>query len=232
MSNKIDYKLPPIKDQGLRELALTHRSYANEHPGTKGHNERLEFLGDAVLGFLVGELLYRLYPSLSEAELTRLRSRLVDEEQLGKLGSLMNLGALMRLGKGAEKDNGRANPSLLNDTFEAMIGAYFLDQGIAAVAAYVHPLFQSLAEQLVQEQSHSPKTTFIDNKNKFQQWALANYHEPPTYKIIQESGPAHAKEFTAQVLVKGVIYGTGKGKRKQEAEKAAAKAALQKINHE
>ena len=230
MSQNIDYELPPITNQSLLKLALTHRSYANEHPEVTGHNERLEFLGDAVLGFLVGELLYRLYPSMTEAELTRLRSRLVDEHQLGKLGALMNLGSLMRLGKGAEKDNGRANPSLLNDTIEAIIGAYFLDRGIDAVAAYVQPLFKSLAEQLVIEQSNSQTTTFIDSKNKFQQWALANYQEAPTYKIIQESGPDHAKEFTAQVLVKGRVYGTGKGKRKQEAQKAAAKAALEKLD--
>ena len=230
MTNKIDYQLPQIKNQSLRELALTHRSYANEHPEVLGHNERLEFLGDAVLGFLVGELLYRNYPQMSEAELTRLRSRLVDEEQLGKLGALMNLGELMRLGKGAAKDNGRTNPSLLNDTFEAMIGAYFLDQGIEVVAAYVQTIFKSLAEQLVKEQRNSPRKTFIDSKNKFQQWALAKYHEPPTYKIIKESGPDHAKEFTAQVLVQGIVYGTGTGKRKQEAEKAAAGAALKKID--
>ena len=229
MTNKIDYQLPQIKNQSLRELALTHRSYANEHPEVLGHNERLEFLGDAVLGFLVGELLYRNYPQMSEAELTRLRSRLVDEEQLGKLGALMNLGELMRLGKGAAKDNGRTNPSLLNDTFEAMIGAYFLDQGIEVVAAYVQTIFKSLAEQLVKEQRNSPRKTFIDSKNKFQQWALAKYHEPPTYKIIKESGPDHAKEFTAQVLVQGIVYGTGTGKRKQEAEKAASLAALEKI---
>ena len=230
MTNKIDYQLPQIKNQSLRELALTHRSYANEHPEVLGHNERLEFLGDAVLGFLVGELLYRNYPQMSEAELTRLRSRLVDEEQLGKLGALMNLGELMRLGKGAAKDNGRTNPSLLNDTFEAMIGAYFLDQGIEVVAAYVQTIFKSLAEQLVKEQRNSPRKTFIDSKNKFQQWALAKYHEPPTYKIIKESGPDHAKEFTAQVLVQGIVYGTGTGKRKQEAEKAAAGAALKEID--
>ncbi|MEM9276524.1 MAG: ribonuclease III [Cyanobacteria bacterium P01_F01_bin.143] len=230
MTNKIDYQLPPIKDQSLRELALTHRSYANEHPEVSGHNERLEFLGDAVLGFLVGELLYRNYPQMNEAELTRLRSRLVDEEQLGKLGALMNLGELMRLGKGAAKENGRENPSLLNDTFEAMIGAYFLDQGIEAVETYIKHLFNLLAEQLVNEQSNSPTKTFIDSKNKFQQWALAKYHEPPTYQIIKESGPDHAKEFTAQVLVQGIIYGIGIGKRKQEAEKAAAEAALKKIS--
>jgi len=230
MTNDIDYQLPQIQNQSLLELALTHRSYANENPELPGHNERLEFLGDAILGFLVGELLYRDYPQMSEAELTRLRSRLVDEEQLGKLGALMKLGELMRLGNGAAKDNGRTNPSLLNDTFEAIIGAYFLDQGIEVVAAYVQPLFKSLAEQLVNEQSNFPTTTFIDSKNKFQQWALANYQKPPTYKIIKESGPDHAKEFTAQVLVQGVVYGTGQGKRKQEAQKAAAEAALEKID--
>ncbi|ELS01334.1 ribonuclease III [Xenococcus sp. PCC 7305] len=231
MSNNIDYQLPQIKNQSLLELALTHRSYANEHPEVPGHNERLEFLGDAVLGFLVGEMLYREYPSMNEAELTRLRSRLVDEEQLGKLGALMNLGELMRLGKGAAKDNGRANPSLLNDTFEAIIGAYFLDQGIEAVANYIQHLFRSLAKELVDKQSNSPTATFIDSKNKFQQWALAKCHEAPTYEIIQESGPDHAKEFTAQVLVQGIVHGTGKGKRKQEAEKAAAEAALKQINN-
>ena len=231
MSPKIDYELPKIHNQSLLELALTHRSYINEHPEVTEHNERLEFLGDALLGFLVGELLYRLYPSMSEAKLTRLRSRLVNEEQLGTLGLLMNLGSLMHLGKGAEKGNGRANLSLLNDTFEAIIGAYFLDQGIEAVTVYIQPIFKSLAEELVSKQSNSQTTTFIDSKNKFQEWAFANYQEPPTYKIIQESGPDHAKEFTAQVLIKGIIYGTGKGKRKQEAEKAAAEAALQGISN-
>ena len=229
MSPQIEYELPPITNQSLLELALTHRSYINEHPEVTEHNERLEFLGDALLGFLVGELLYKLYPAMSEAKLSRLRSRLVNEEQLGKLGVLMNLGSLMRLGKGAEKEHGRTNLSLLNDTFEAIIGAYFLDQGVEAVANYVQPLFKSLAEELVTESSNTQTRMFTDSKNRLQEWALANYQEPPTYQIIQESGPDHAKEFTAQVLVKGIIYGTGTGKKKQEAQKAAAEDALKQL---
>lgn len=229
--SKFYCSLPPISDPKLLELALTHRSYANEHPELE-HNERLEFLGDAVLGFLVGEMLYRLYPQMNEAELTRLRSRLVDEAQLSQIGAQMNLGEMMRLGFGAAKDNGRVNPSLLNDTFEAIIGAYYLDAGILKVAAYIQPLFQALAEELINQIANSATTTsLIDSKNRFQQWALAAHQEIPQYQIIAESGSDNNKEFTAQVLVKGIVYGVGKGRRKKEAEKQAAIAALVKISH-
>ena len=221
--------LPPISDRQLFEQALTHRSYVNENPDVQEHNERLEFLGDAVLGFLVGEMLYKLYPYMSEAQLTRLRSKLVDEQQLSKLGKKLKLGELMRLGKGAEKDRGRENPSLLNDTFEAIIGAYFLDAGIEAVRSYIQPLFKSLSEELVNTQPNNETTNFVDAKNRFQHWALANQKENPIYTIIAESGPDHAKEFTAQVSVKDKIYGTGKGRRKQEAEKRAAEFALKQL---
>jgi ribonuclease-3 len=222
-------ELPIIRDRDLWHQALTHRSYVNEHSDIKEHNERLEFLGDAVLGFLVGELLYKNYPKMSEAQLTRLRSKLVDESQLGKLGKEMGLGKIMRLGKGAEKDNGRENPSLLNDTFEAIIGAYFLDAGIEAVRQYVQPLFQSLAEELVSAEADTSIKAFVDSKNHFQHWALANYGENPVYKVIAQSGPDHAKTFTAQVSVQGKVYGVGNGRRKQEAEKQAAESALKKL---
>lgn len=228
----MDKQLPPISDRLLLTQALTHRSYVNEHPEAGENNERLEFLGDAVLGFLIGELLYKTYPAMSEAQLTRLRSILVDESQLGKLGKELGLGELMRLGKGAEKDKGRENPSLLNDTFEAIIGAYFLDAGIEAVREYIQPLFKSLADELVAVQTNIPIKSFVDSKNCFQQWALANHGETPIYQIIQESGPDHAKEFIAQVAVKGVIYGVGKGRRKQEAQKRAAESALKQLGIE
>ena len=238
----MDKQLPQLNDSNLFELALTHRSYANEHPEVTEDNERLEFLGDAVLGFLVGEMLYKLYPNINEAQLTHLRSRLVDEKQLGKLGAELGLGSLMRLGKGAEKDGGRSNPSLLNDTFEATIGAYYLDQGIEAVRNYILPIFQPLVEQLVQDSvtgegqlkgdcATQPKVTFIDSKNRFQQWALSNLGAKPTYQIIAESGPDHAKQFTAQVLINGKVYGQGTDRRKQEAEKRAAESALSIINN-
>ena len=232
-------KLPLFKNATLLELALTHRSYVNEHPKTGTNNERLEFLGDAVLGFVIAEMLYTMYPTINEAQLTHLRSRLVDEKQLGELGAEFGLGELMRLGKGTAKDGGRANPSLLNDTFEAMLGAYFLDAGIEPVRCYILEIFQPLATKLVNSSltpqltadnlMQQPVATFIDSKNRFQQWALAHYQTKPTYEIIAESGPDHAKQFTAQVAIAEKIFGTGTGRRKQEAEKRAAEAALTKI---
>ena len=225
----MDNKLPSIHDKNLLKQALTHRSYVNEHPEEGEDNERLEFLGDAVLGFLVGELLYKHYPKMSEAQLTRLRSKLVDEKQLSKLGNSLGLGKLMRLGKGAERDKGRENPSLLCDTFEAIIGAYFLDSGIESVADYIQPLFISLADQIIVSQSDVKSKSLVDSKNLFQQWALAHQRENPQYMIIKESGPDHAKEFTAQVCVRGKVYGVGTDRRKQEAEKRAAEVALKKL---
>jgi ribonuclease-3 len=225
-------KLPPIKDPQLLEKALTHRSYVNEHREQSADNERLEFLGDAVLGFLIGELLYQNYPQMNEAQLTRLRSQLVDEQQLGQLGAQLGLGNLMRLGKGAQKDKGRENPSLLNDTFEAIIGAYFLDAGIEAVRDYIQPVFTVLASAIVNAKPQLETANFVDSKNRFQQWALANQGQNPEYKIIGESGPDHSKEFIAEVWVKDVIYGVGKGKRKQEAQKRAAEDAIERLGLE
>ena len=231
-------QLPSFKNSDLFDLALTHRSYTNEHIDTKENNERLEFLGDAVLGFVVAEMLYSMYPTIDEAQLTHLRSRLVDEKQLGELGAEFGLGKLMRLGRGAAKDGGRSNPSLLNDTFEALLGAYFLDAGIESVRRYILEIFRPLAKQLVegsinsidlQLQPLNSRETFIDSKNRFQQWALANYKIRPIYQIVAESGPDHAKQFTARVLINGKVYGIGTGSRKQEAEKIAAETALKSI---
>ena len=234
-------KLPLFQNQSLFQLALTHRSFANENPSVQGDNERLEFLGDAVLGFVIAEMLYRKYPSINEAQLTHLRSRLVDEKQLGKLGKDLGLGSLMNLGKGTAKDGGRENPSLLNDTFEAILGAYFLDVGIEPVREYILGIFQPLVERLIDNHSQSipdknqnitqPQSTFIDSKNLFQQWALANYQAKPIYEIIAESGPDHAKQFTAQVSILDRVYGIGTGRRKQEAEKRAAENAMKKASN-
>ncbi|MBD2041744.1 ribonuclease III [Microcoleus sp. FACHB-672] len=222
-------KLPQFKDESLLRLALTHRSYVNEHPDESENNERLEFLGDAVLGYLVGELLYRYYDNMTEAQLTRLRSALVDEKQLAKFASQLGIGELMRLGKGADKDGGRQNPSLLSDTFEAIIGAYFLDSTITPVRAFVKKLFIPVADSIVCPPCDADPKNLVDSKNRFQQWALAKFGQNPEYVIIDEDGPAHAKEFTAEVYVKGKMYGLGKGRRKQDAEKRAAEVALRKV---
>lgn len=233
-------KLPSFKNPALLNLALTHSSYANEHSFVEADNERLEFLGDSVLGFVIAQMLYAKYPDINEAQLTHLRSRLVDEKQLGKIGKQLGLGALMLLGKGTAKDGGRENPSLLNDTFEAVLGAYFLDSGIEPVREYILDLFQPLAEKLIHDCSEFKsfglsqsaikiQATFIDSKNRFQQWALAHHQAKPEYKIISESGPDHAKKFTAQVSVLGTVYGVGTDRRKQEAEKRAAEAAIDRV---
>ena len=178
-------------------------------------------------------MLYTTYPDLQEGQLTHLRSRLVDERQLGKLGKDLGLGELMRLGKGTAKDGGRDNPSLLNDTFEATLGAYFLDSGIEAVREYILEIFQPLAETLVnsgdRHNSTQSTVTFIDSKNRFQQWALASCQAKPEYQIIDESGLDSEQKFTAQVSVLGKVYGIGRGRRKQEAEKQAAEVAMKSL---
>ena len=222
-------KLPSIKNKTLRLTALTHRSYVHKNPGAGEHNERLEFLGDAVLGFLVGELLYQLYPKMSEAQLTRLRSNLVDEKQLAKLATQLGLGELMRLGKGAIQEGSHKNPSLLSDTFEAYIAAYFLESGIEATRKFVQPLFTPVADSIVSSKSNDQPKNLVDAKSLLQQWAQAKFVQNPEYFIIDESGPDHAKEFTVEVRVNGRVYGVGKGRRKQDAEKCAAEVALKKV---
>ncbi|NES78231.1 MULTISPECIES: ribonuclease III family protein [unclassified Okeania] len=162
-------KLPEFKNPELLKQALTHRSFLNENSGEED-NESLEFLGDAVLGFLVGELLYRRYKEeydLKPKELTRLRSLLVDEKQLAKFATQLEIGELMRLGKGAEKDGGRQNPALLSDTFEAIIGAFFLDSTLTKVRPFVNKLFQPVADEIIFSDND-----LVDTQAKFQQWAL------------------------------------------------------------
>lgn len=218
-------KLPIFQDDALFQRSLTHSSYINEHPEAGEDNERLEFLGDAVLNFLSGEFLYKRYPQKPEGELTPLRSALVDEQQLAKFAIALNLGALMRLGRGAEINGGRENPNLLSSTFEALIGAYFLDtdSNIESVRNYVEPLFQAVVDHLV---ISAPQINF---KSRFQAWALAEVGENPKYTIIGQSGPDHAREFTAEVRVADRKYGEGRGRRKQDAEKSAAKQALEAL---
>lgn len=218
-------KLPIFQNDELFQRSLTHSSYINEHPEAGEDNERLEFLGDAVLNFLSGEFLYKRYPQKPEGELTPLRSALVDEQQLAKFAIALNLGALMRLGRGAEINGGRENPNLLSSTFEALIGAYFLDtdSNIESVRNYVEPLFQAVVDHLV---ISAPQINF---KSRFQAWALAEVGENPKYTIIGQSGPDHAREFTAEVRVADRKYGEGRGRRKQDAEKSAAKQALEAL---
>ena len=220
------FALPEFRDRSLLQQALTHRSYCHEHPETTQDNERLEFLGDAVLTFLSGEFLYKRYPGKPEGDLTVLRAALVDEQQLAQFARALSLGDRMKLSRGASLGRGRQNPNLLSSTFEAIVGAYFLDSGsdIVAVRAYVFPLFETIIEQLVQG---SPRINF---KSRFQEWALATHQQIPEYAIIAQSGPDHAREFVAEVRVGDRKYGEGKGRKKQSAEKEAARNALRSLD--
>ncbi|MDZ8052535.1 MAG: ribonuclease III [Aulosira sp. ZfuVER01] len=220
------HKLLSFRDEKLLRKALTHRSYVHENPGEGEQNERLEFLGDALLNFLSGEYLYNRHPEKGEDELTRRRSALVDEKQLAKFAIEVGLDFRMRLGKGAIRDGGYQNPNLLSSTFEAVLGAYYLDNNsnIEAVRAIVEPLFDSVPEQVVVSRSN------VDSKNRFQEWVQRNITPtPPKYVTVQVGGSSHAPEFIAKVFVGEKEYGEGKGRNKKDAEKAAAEDALAKL---
>ncbi|MCM0590690.1 MAG: ribonuclease III [Gloeotrichia echinulata IR180] len=221
------HKLLIFRDEKLLRRALTHRSYVHENPGEGEANERLEFLGDALLNYLSGEYLYNRHPEKGEDELTRRRSALVDEKQLAKFAIEVGLDFRMRLGKGAIRDGGYQNPNLLSSTFEAVIGAYYLDNNsdIKTVRAIVEPLFDSVPENIVVVRSN------VDSKNRFQEWVQRNLtpNNPPKYDTVQVGGVSHAPEFIAKVFVGDKVYGEGKGKNKKDAEKAAAEDGLAKL---
>ncbi|MDF2388501.1 ribonuclease III [Nostoc ellipsosporum NOK] len=222
------HELLNFKNEKLLRQALTHRSFVNEHPGEGEHNERLEFLGDAILNFLSGKYLYKKYPQKGEDELTRRRSALVDEKQLAKFALEVGLNSRMRLGQGAILDGGFQNPNLLSSTFEAVVGAYYLDNdsNIEAVRPIVEPLFDSVPEQMFESRSN------VDSKNRFQEWVQGKgITIPPKYVTEQVGGLPHAPEFIAKVFVHGEKEprGIGTGRNKKDAEKAAAEDALAKL---
>lgn len=227
-------KFLPFQDAFLLHRALTHRSYLFENPKEVSEdNELLEFLGDALLTFLSGEYLYRHYSQKNEGDLTLLRSALVDKPQLAKFAIELDIGKWMLLSKGEATSGGSTKSSLLSNTFEAIIGAYFLDSGIEAVRDFVEPLFTSVVEDLICGQSDADSKKLVDSKSLFQQWVLGNIGSiPPKYFPIKEVGPAHAKDYTVEVRVGDKKYGEGTGRSKKEAEKCAAKDALAKLKRQ
>lgn len=215
--------LPVFRDPSLLQRALTHRSYLNEHADALEDNERLEFLGDAVLDFLAAALLYNRLPEMREGRLTRLRAALVRTEQLAALAGQLGLGEHIRLGKGEEDGGGRGRRTLLCDVFEAVIGAYYLDSGVDAVRAYIEPLFQPVLDEVLREEMDN------DSKSRLQEWAQAERGLTPHYVIIHNSGPDHERIFTAQVFIAAEALGEGEGSSKRAAEQAAARAALERL---
>lgn len=215
--------LPEFSNPSLLRRALTHRSYLNEHPDALEDNERLEFLGDAVLDFLVGAFLYRAYPEKNEGELTRLRAALVRTEQLAAFARALGLHEQLLLGKGEEDARGRERLPLLCAVFEAMIGAYYLDAGIEAVRQYTEPIFLPTAEAIEREEAD------LDAKSLLQEWAQAQLGLTPFYELAAASGPDHERQFTIAVLVGKEVFGQGTGRNKQAATQAAARDALKHL---
>lgn len=213
----------PFTDFFLLSRALTHRSYLNEHFDALEDNERLEFLGDAVLDFIVAAWLYNRYPEMAEGDLTRLRSALVYTEQLAEFARAINLGNVIRLGRGESNGRGNDRTALLCDTFEAVVGALYLDAGLHAVEIFIFPLLEQTADDILLNNKYE------DPKSLLQEWAQSQGYPSPQYQTKDVTGPEHLREFAVEVLINGDVLGFGSGHSKQMATKAAAQDALQKF---
>jgi ribonuclease-3 len=213
-----------FKDYSLLVRALTHRSYLNEHPDeVLEDNERLEFLGDAVLDFIVGSYLYHRFPEMDEGELTSLRAALVRAKTLADFARQLEIGRFLQLGFGEAENGGRERTPLLCASFEAVIGAIYLDQGLPAVKRLVEQLIGPALTEIMAESLHK------DAKSEFQVWAQAKYNITPRYEVAATSGPDHAKQFTVQVLLEDDVWGEGVGRSKQVAAQAAAEVAMARV---
>ena len=213
-----------FQDLNLLLQALTHPSYANEHPeDTTGDNQRLEFLGDAVVDFIAGAWVYRNYPAFDEGRMTRLRAALVRTKTLARLAKQIGIGRVLRLGRGEEEAGGRERVANLCDAFEAVMGALYLDGGLEAAQAFIEPLIGPVAEEILAAEAD------LDAKSRLQEWSQAELGITPRYRIVAEAGPDHAKTFVAEVLLGKKAAGRGTGPSKQAAEQAAAQAAWEAI---
>lgn len=216
-----------FRDKTLLQRALTHRSYINENEDFPlEDNERLEFLGDAVLDFITAEYLYHRFPEMSEGQLTSLRAALVRTETLASFAAQISLGHYVFLGRGEADNGGRARPAILCDCFEALIGALYLDQGLEASMAFVVRMFKPAIRQILEGEADK------DAKSLLQELSQKSRRITPTYRTVGEWGPDHAKEFTVAAMIGRESYGLGVGHSKQEAAQAAAKAALARLEQE
>ncbi len=210
-----------FKDKSLFQQAFVHRSYINENKASGlSHNERLEFLGDAVLELVITDFLYKKYTDKPEGELTSLRSALVNADTCASIATELGMGSYLLLSKGESKDTGRARQYILANALEALIGAIYLDQGLDEAKNFIEVNFISLIEKIISAKS------FIDSKSSFQEKAQEFDGITPAYKTIKESGPDHEKKFTVGVYLDKTLIATGEGVSKQEAEQNAAKQAL------
>ncbi len=214
-----------FSDLSLLEQALVHSSYINENPGfILTSNERLEFLGDAVLGLVVAEELYWDFPQFSEGELTRLRAALVRRETLARVARAIRLGDYLYLGKGEEASGGRRKPSNLAGALEAVIAAIFLDQGLTATKESILRLFNEELERVVSRGAE------VDYKSQLQELTQAEQQSVPIYQLVEAVGPAHDRRFTVEAKIGDTVLGRGSGKSKKTAEAEAARSALQRLS--
>ncbi|MUV39996.1 Ribonuclease III [Lentibacillus sp. JNUCC-1] len=209
-----------FKDQSLIKQAFTHSSYVNEHRDAHvADNERLEFLGDAVLELGVSQFLYRENKKMPEGQLTKLRAAIVCEASLVSFAQKLNLGEYILLGKGEEQSGGRNRPALLADAFEAFLGALYLDQGFSVA-------LEVLETHVFPEINTGAFSHVMDYKSQLQEVVQQDKHQTVSYKIIDEKGPSHNREFVTQVMINDNLAGTGTGRSKKESEQRAAKQAL------
>jgi ribonuclease-3 len=206
---------------GLLRESLTHRSFSNEQPGKDfPHNERLEFLGDAVLDLVISHLVYRSFPRLPEGELTRIRAEVVSEKALAELARSLALGCCLRLGRGEDRSGGRDKDSLLADAFEAVLGAVFLDGGFEAARGVVERLFADGV-------AHSARRKVgVDHKTRLQEILQARHGKTPEYVLLQAEGPDHQRIYSVEARFEGEAIGSGRGRTKKKAEQEAAREAL------
>ena len=218
LEEKLGYR---FANRALLENALTHSSYANENRA-KGvqSNERLEFLGDSVLGMVVADYLYRTHPDLPEGDLTRTRAALVCEESLAEVAQVLELGAYLKLGKGEEAGGGRTRPSITADAVEAVLAAVYLDGGIGSARKLIQRFILDKEEE---------KSASRDYKTALQELVQRESGQVLRYQLVGESGPDHAKTFTVQVDLNGRAVGRGEGRSKKEAEQMAARAAIEAL---
>ncbi|OGI82167.1 ribonuclease III [Candidatus Nomurabacteria bacterium RIFCSPLOWO2_02_FULL_44_12] len=214
-----------FKDKNLLKQAFIHRSYINENPAASlSHNERLEFLGDAVLELIVTDFLYKKYPSYAEGELTAVRSALVNAVIISEIAASIGMNDYLLLSKGESKDNGKARQFILANTYEAYVGALYLDQGYVVVSKFIAQSLLPKTDEIVKNK------LWRDAKSLVQEKAQEHAGVTPAYRVLSESGPDHDKHFTVGIFFGSIRIAEGKGKSKQEAEQKAAETALKVKN--
>jgi len=220
----MNIKLPEFKSEEIRKLVFTHRSYLNENKEVQESNERLEFLGDSILSFVVSSHIYSQHPDIKEGDLTSLRSVLTNTQTLYLVSEEMGLGKLLTMSKGEEDGGGRTNKTILANTYEAVVGGLFLDQGIDAARSFITETILNNANEFVGTQG------LKDAKSMLQEYMQEKFKVSPDYRILEEQGPDHDKNYTSGVFLNGELIAKGMGHSKQEAEKDAAQKALETMN--